>query len=382
MTINSIPHLSTSTPASEVSSADFYRNEGADTSGTDMPSMADILRNSPAKALLGIKDEDLETEDTEEAPDQGSEEVSEDPGTSDDPENETTEESDGEESTEEEDSKESTPEGDLPTEEEIEWSYKIPVKVDGKLEYKTLEEVRKGYQTDQHLSNEGRKIGEMRKQLEAERNEKLQEVVDMGSQLHAELTSTEATYQKQYGDLTKAIEDARDSGDTYKIRELKEQREDIQEKYWEARNKREETAKKITDHYRKLNEENQTRLLEQFNKDIQEKVPGFDGKLSKSIRDFALKEGIPETMLDTVFDASVVKFINDYRKLKQAKEIGQSKRKVAPTSKSVPLKKGTPQSKKEADAIQSNRAKVLSGNGDNRDQLEFIKRISSISRKL
>jgi hypothetical protein len=111
-------------------------------------------------------------------------------------------------------------------------------------------------------------------------------------------------------------------------------------------------------------------------------VPEFSEKVAKSIREFALKEGIPETLLESVYDARVVKFINDYRKLKEAQAAGSAKRKVAPTAKSVPSKKGTPQNVKEQRQGDALRAKALSGSASKDEELDFLKRISSLSKKL
>jgi hypothetical protein len=74
--------------------------------------------------------------------------------------------------------------------------------------------------------------------------------------------------------------------------------------------------------------------------------------------------------------------VNDYRKLKTAKDTGEVKRKAAPAVKSVPTKKGTPASQKERETVNNNRSKVLSGQGSTQDQLDFLKRISSVSKKL
>jgi len=86
--------------------------------------------------------------------------------------------------------------------------------------------------------------------------------------------------------------------------------------------------------------------------------------------------------LGSIYDPQIVKFINDYRKLKTAKETGAVKRKAAPVVKSVPSKKGTPKSQKEQQAATNTRSKVLSGQGSKQDEIDFLKRISSVSKKL
>ena len=86
--------------------------------------------------------------------------------------------------------------------------------------------------------------------------------------------------------------------------------------------------------------------------------------------------------MEQIYSPAAIKFINDYRKLKTAKEKGEVKRKAVPTVKSVPTKKGTPVSQKQKSADQESRKRVLSGQGSNQDQLDFLKRISSVSKKL
>ena len=123
-------------------------------------------------------------------------------------------------------------------------------------------------------------------------------------------------------------------------------------------------------------------MLEQFQADIKEVLPAFDEKLATSIRKFAIDEGIPEGLLDMIYDAKVVKFIDDYRRLKTAKDAGAVKRKAAPVAKSVPTRKSTPAVQKQQAADKVSRERVLSGQANEREELDFLKRISSVGRKL
>jgi len=375
-----IPTLSTSTPASEVSSASF-NDDGEQQNNA--PSLDDIMKNSPVAKLLGTNTGDLPQED-EDAPVQ--DEPAED--STDEAAEESEKEADEDNKEPEEDAEtkkddeESTPETELPTEEDIDWEYKVPVKIDGELKYVSLEEIRKGYATDQHLTSKGRQLAEERKSIEQERDVKLKELVELGTVVHSELMEVEDKLTAEYKKLTADIEKAKEDGDTYAAREAKEAREDVQEKYWKARNSREE---KTTAVVQKLQEQQllkQQELLKSYNETITTLIPDYSDKVAKSIREFAIKEGIPEVLLESVFDPTVVKFINDYRKLKTARDTGEAKRKAVPTVKSVPTKKGTPQSQKEYDAAKTARAKVLSGKGTKEDELAFLKRISSVSKKL
>lgn len=392
-----LPHLSTSTPASEISSADFARMEAA---GNDNgvngeertgPTIDDILRNSPAASLLGLKskkEESLPEDEKTEAPensdgtnkdDEVPSETSEDAET--DPDEEQSQETDEEDKTDEDD-QESTQEADLPTEEDIDWTYMVPVKIDGKIKHVSLEEIRKGYATDQHLSQKGRELGEQRKKIEEEQTTKLNEIVQIGQVLHNELMAAETDIAKQYAEVENQIKKAREEGDTYKQRELKDQREELQEKYWAARKKRESSVAEVAKKLQEKQKEDHEKAVAKFAEEIPTVVPGFDAKMAKAIREFSIKEGLPPELLELVYDARVVKFINDYRILKTAKDTGVAKRKAAPVAKSVPSKKGTPASVKQKQQETNLRTKVLSGQGSNEDQASFLKSISTIRHKL
>jgi hypothetical protein len=379
-----LEQLSTNTPASEISSESF--DDGSNSVDLEAKSLDDILRNSPAAKLLGLKEESLPQEDNSvPSPDESSEEEEEAPQeTDEEAEDDLDEEEESKDSEEEEEVEDdtSTQDTDLPTEEDIDWEYKVPVTIDGKTEYLTLEEVRKGYSTDKHLSQKGRELGELRKQIEQEKTEKLKEVIELGQIIQQELTATETNLAEEYHKLSKDIDKAKDEGDSYSARELKEQRETVQEKYWKSRNKREGQAKAIAEQFQAQVETQRQELLKSYNERINTLVPDYSDKVAKSIREFAVKEGISEELLGSIYDPQIVKFINDYRKLKTAKDTGAVKRKAAPTVKSVPSKKGTPKSQKEQQVAITARSKVLSGEGSNQDELDFLKRISSVSKKL
>jgi hypothetical protein len=258
----------------------------------------------------------------------------------------------------------------------------VPVKVDGKVKHVSLEEIRKGYATDQHLSQKGRELGEIKKKIEEERTTKLNELVQLGTVLHQETMAAETALAKEYAEIEAKIEAARKENDTYTMRDLKDKRDEVQEAYWKARTKREDTTKNIVKQIQEKQTENQVAMLEQFNKDIVDLVPNFDTKLATSIREFAIKEGLPAELLNEIYDARVVKVLNDYRLLKTAKDTGVVKRKAAPVAKSVPSKKGPTQAAKTKRSEENLRTKVLSGNSSKDEQTDFLKSISSIRHKL
>lgn len=379
-----LDHLSTSTPASQVSSQDF--DDGFNSEELAMPSLDDILRKSPMAKHLGLADEESLPDEDSDVPTPGETAEEDVPEDAVDTEEDSGEKQDQVEETEEEQVEDdtSTQDTELPKESDIDWDYKIPMTIDGKEAYVSLAEVRKGYATAQHLSQEGRKLGELKKQIEEERETKLKQVLEIGQVLHNELTSEENKLAGEYQQLSQKILKAQEEGDTYTARELKEQREAVQERYWTSRKKREAGVQLIAEQVRAKQEEEQQRLLQNFNSNIKTEVPEWDdeGKLATSIRNFALKEGLPEEILDGIYHPVVVRMLNDYRKLKTAKDTGVVKRKSVPVTKSIPTKKAAPAEKKQQVAAEVQRRRVLSGEGDSRDQLDFLKSISSVSKKL
>ena len=380
--MSTIPNLSTRTPASDASSDDGYISSESEANSLD-----DILRNSPMRDRLGLPEDEEESlpkeDDSDATPDESSEEEAQ-------KENDTESENDLDEEEESSESeKDNTVEDDTSTqdseqiaEEDIDWEYKIPIKVDGKTEYVTLEEVRKGYSTDQHLSQKGRELGELKKQIETERTEKLTELIHLGTMLNQNLSGEEERLAAEYHSINAELQKAKDEGDTYTVRELREKLEESQTMYWEVRNGRELQIKVVAEKIQEQDKDNRRQLVAKFQEEIPSKIPDFNEKTAKDIREFALKEGIPEGLLDVVFDASVVKFIDDYRRLKTAKETGAAKRKVAPTQKSIPIKKAKSIDEVKATKQKTNRDRVLTGTGSPQDQLDFLKNISSISKKL
>ena len=206
----------------------------------------------------------------------------------------------------------------------------VIVKIDGEEQAVSFSDLIKGYSTEQSLSNKGRELGEARKELEAEREAQLAEINKIGQASAAVLLSEEQKFAKQYHDFEAKIQEARDNGDTYELSELKDKREQAQQSYWNARKKREGIISQMEEQQSAVYEKQWVEALDYFNKSITQYVPGFDESLAGEIRQFALEEGIPEEFIDTVVDPVMVKFVNDYRLLKQGVSKGEAKRKSAP----------------------------------------------------
>jgi len=254
----------------------------------------------------------------------------------------------------------------------------VIVKIDGEEQAVSFSDLIKGYSTEQSLSNKGRELGEARKELEAEREAQLAEINKIGQASAAVLLSEEQQFAKQYHDFETKIQEARDNGDTYELSELKDKREQAQQSYWNARKKREGIIAQMEEQQSAVYEKQWVEALDYFNNSITQYVPGFDESLAGEIRQFALEEGIPEEFIDTVVDPVMVKFVNDYRLLKQGVSKGEAKRKSAPAKK-LPVKKAKSTVKKKADQEAMIKARAFKEDANPEDQMAFLKQLASRS---
>ena len=256
--------------------------------------------------------------------------------------------------------------------------FKVTIKIDGEEQAVDINELVKGYSTDASLSKKGRELGEARKELEAERDAKLQELESMAQATGTVLHQAENAYAKQYHDLEKEIDDARKSGDTYELGELKDKREQAQKNYWAARQRREGVLKQVQEQTEQRQQEQFQQQIEHFHKEIPGLIPDFSEDVAMKIRDFAVEEGVAPELLDGITDPVVIKFIDDYRRLKHNVSKGQAKRKSVP-KRAVPTKKATPAAKKKQVAADTLRKKALSEGASAADQDAFLKQLASRS---
>jgi len=358
------------TASTQSDDAGFY-------AGQDGQSIDDIpVPMGPMGEALGLtppEEESLPEEDESVLDPEDSAEENDNPEDTADEDDTEGEEQDASDDDEDEDEEDSTQDDELPDEEEVDWDYKVPVKVDGKTEYLPLSELRKGFATDQHLSKKGREVSELEKQLKEEYSTKTDQVTELGAALATQLQQEETVFSKEYHDLEAKIEKARDDGDTYELNDLKDKRERVQKKYWEARKKREGVSGAIQKQQAEMLQAQVDELMGKFNEDIKELVPDYD---SEAIRTFALEEGVPQEFLDIIMDANVVKFVDDYRKLKQKASKGSAKRKKAPKAKGVPTKRKTTPNQRKARDAEALRQSVLKGDSSSDSQMEFLKSIS------
>ncbi len=339
-----------------------------------------VMRNSPLMEEEGIPLPEGET--SEEDPVESGQE--EDPipeeVVSEDKEEEvedSLEEDEGEDAGEEP----ATQEPDVYTMEDLDLDAKVSLKIDGEEIAVAFSDLIKGYSTEQSLSKKGRELGEARKALEDERTAKLKDLEATVSVANEVMSTAEQTYSKQYHDFEAKIEKAREDGDTFELSELKDKREQAQKRYWAARNKREQMLKQATEQYQTAQQETFQQEIETFMDTIPDYIPDFNEDVAGKIRDFALEKGIPETMLESVTDPAIVKFIDDYRRLEQGVSKGSAKRKAAPTKK-VPAKKATPAKKKEADKAKMVKARAFKQDASEQDQMDFLRQYASKSLNL
>ena len=288
-----------------------------------------------------------------------------------------------EEAEDEDDSEEeSTQDADVFTADDLDLDARVRVKVDGEEMDISFADLLKGYQTDASLSKKGRELGDARKEMEEEREASLKEIQDLGAASTAILLGTEDQLSKDYHDLESKIEKARQEGDTYEVNELKDQREQVQKRYWQARNYRESLQGQLKEQQEKINDEIWQKQLEYFNDNIQDMVPGFDADMAVEIREFGLAEGISEEIIDTVADPTIIKVLNDYRLLKQGVQKGEAKRKAVPQKKALPTKKARTNVQKKADASKVIRERAMTENASETDQMAFLREYANKSLNL
>ena len=304
-----------------------------------------VLRNSPIMDEVAppLPTEEISEVDPVESdiedPEESEEIVSEEEEVTEEAE----EEIEGEDAVEET----ATQDPEIYTADDLDLDAKVKVKIDGEEAEVSFADLIKGYQTDSHLSKQGRELGEARKALDKEREEKLGELNQITQASAAMLAGTEQALAKEYHELEAQIEKARKDGDTFELGELKDKRELSQKKYWEARQQREGMMAAVAKQQEEAQQKVFNEQMEHFHKEIPNLIPDFNEKMATDIREFALKDiGLNPAMLDTITDPTIVKALNDFRILKNQVSKGTAKRKVVPAKKAVPTKKAPPAAEK------------------------------------
>ena len=346
----------------------------ADGGQTEEKLLADIISNSqfvkseeslPTEQVPQLDPDESDTKDpeSEEAED---EEVEE----------ETNEEE--VEATEEDAAPEAATQTDVYTTDDLDLEAKVSIKIDGKDTEVSFNDLIKGYSTEQSLSKKGRELGDSRKKLEEEYNKKVEEIQQLGTASAQILYSEEEKLGKEYHKIEEQIKEARQDNDTYKVNELKDTREQIQQSYWEARNKREAVVKSIKENNDKQFQEQWQKQVDDFQKNITDLIPDYTEDTAKSIRKFAIDEGIKPEVIDVIVDPGIVKFVNDYRQLKEGVSKGSAKRKAVP-NKRVPVRKAKSTTQKKTQKAADLRSRALKAGSSEADQNAFLKSLAERS---
>jgi len=340
-------------------------------SRTEEALLADIVRNSDF--VESLPNEQVPEEDTAET-------ELEDPNTEEAVETEEIEEEDNSEEVapEVEDDSNSTQDTSVFTPEELDLDSQVSIKIDGKETNVSFSDLIKGYSTEQSLSNKGRELGDARKQLEEEFGKRFEDLQSISQASAAMLYKDEQALAKEFHDIEKQIEKARDSGDTYELSELKDKREQKQKLYWDARKNRESLIQGVQKQTETRNKEIWDKQIKYYQETIPKLIPNYNEETLKSIRDFAVAEGISEQTLDSIADPQIVKFVDDYRRLKQGATSGAAKRKTVSVKK-VPIKKSKTKDQKKLDKESLIRKKAMSKNSSQEDQMAFLKNIAERS---
>ena len=283
--------------------------------------------------------------------------------------------------TEDEDA-EATQETDVFTADDLDLDAKVRVKIDGEELDVSFADLLKGYQTDSSLSKKGRELGEAKKALDEERTKALSEVQELGNASAAILVGTEQNLAKEYHDIEAKIDKAREDGDTYEVSELKDQREQLQKRYWGARKQREGLQEQLKVQQQSVQEQLWEEQLTYFNDNIEAQLPGFNADIAADIRNFAVGEGVSEELVDSIVDPNIVRLLNDYRVLKQGVTKGQAKRKAAPSKKAVPTKKAKSPNRQKQDASKMTKARAFREDASSDDQMAFLRDYAANSLKL
>ena len=271
---------------------------------------------------------------------------------------------------------------DVYTQDDLDLDARVVVKIDGEEQEVSFSDLIKGYSTEQSLSNKGRELGEARKKVEEERTEKLSQLDGLLNGANTVLMQGEQQLAKAYHDLEAQIQKAREDGDTYELGELKDKRELAQQKYWAARRNREGLLQEAAKQYEEVQREQFQQQVNHFNEVIPSMIPDFNDDVAQNIRQFAIDEGISPDILDTITDPAIVKFVDDYRRLKQNVSKGVAKRKATPIRKAVPAKKGLPEKVKTQRREDAVRARAFDENASEADQMAWLKQHASKSLNL
>jgi len=313
-------------------------------------------------------DEDLPNED-----DESTVEADEELDDAEDAETDETDEGDEEDEYEtEEDDAEELPESE--EEQELDMDFMVPVKVDGEQGEVTLDELVRGYQTNQHSNKKSIEASEKIKQAESLFNEytalKTQNAELLSGQVDQDQAQLDA-YDKKIKQLILA-------DDVYELPKWQEARR-IKSQQLDA--KRSEQEKLSSEANKELQERQQAQFSQQRQGAIDaldQAMPGWQDGYDDVVAWAAEDLGFPE--FAEVLDPRVVAMMFEYKSLREGGKQAAKKRLKTPT-KGVRAKKSPNLKTKQAKQQGNLRNKVLSGKGNEGDQLSFLEGLANDALK-
>ena len=249
---------------------------------------------------------------------------------------------------------------------ELDLEYLVPVKVDGEESEVTIEELIKGYQTNQSQTKKGQELAEQAKQLETEK-EKSQIFQKINEDLLKQQDDRDlALLQSRKQVMDKMAKDGYVEGVDDDLATLQYKYRSLEDEYTKRKAERSKTTDKMIEaqeeEYRKTAEKN----VKIFQKEIKTLIPDWSDKMAQDNYAFAVEQGIPEEFVNTIASPLIAKFINDYRVLKTSASTGAKKRKKAPV-KTVSAKKPVSKQNKVKTKSVDARKRIAKGKGSDKD---------------
>jgi hypothetical protein len=304
-----------------------------------------------------------EDEDTEELEGEEEDQADEDAENVDEDEDDATE--DEEES---KDDEESTLDDETEEEEEgeLDMDFMVPVKVDGEESEVTLEELVKGYQTNQSQTKKGQELAEQAKELKSAKDK-----ADLFSQINVELLKQQDDRDKSLLKSRKDIMDLVAKGEYVEgvdddLATLQYKYKSLEDEYITRKADRDSTVSKMEEANKERYEEVVKERVENFQKEIKNIIPDWSTEIAQENYKFAIDQGIPEGFVASITDPEIAKFIDDYRRLKSSSSKGAVKRKKVPVKK-VPNKKPVSDKVKQKSKTSKARSRVQKGKGSDSD---------------
>ena len=249
---------------------------------------------------------------------------------------------------------------------ELDLEYLVPVKVDGEESEVTIEELIKGYQTNQSQTKKGQELAEQAKQLETEKD-KSQIFQKINEDLLKQQDDRDlALLQSRKDVMDKMAKDGYVEGVDDDLATLQYKYRSLEDEYTKRKAERSKTTDKMIEtqeeEYRKTAEKN----VKIFQKEIKTLIPDWSDKMAQDNYAFAVEQGIPEEFVNTIASPLIAKFINDYRVLKTSASTGAKKRKKAPV-KTVSAKKPVSKQNKVKTKSVDARKRIAKGKGSDKD---------------